>query len=79
MTTSPPRVSRLARRDWALIALGSAAWIAIGSGGAWLVRQGTRPQPPCASAAEAPTRQARGAATSPRNAFEAITGQGRCP
>ena len=72
------RSAGLSRREWALVALGLAAWIAIGASGLWFVRQVTRPQGACAGATEEPTRQAKGTATGPRNAFQVITGQGRC-
>jgi hypothetical protein len=69
----------LSRREWALVALGLAAWIAIGAGGAWFVHQVTQPREACAAPADAPTRQVKGpSSTGPGNGFQAITGQGRC-
>lgn len=88
MTPARPRVDRtimdateprrLSRKEWALVALGLAAWLAIVAGGLWFVRQVTRPQQACAGPADAPTRQVQGAATAPLDAFQVITGQGRC-
>ena len=37
------RLSRLTRREWALIALGLGVWVALAVGGVWFVRQLTRP------------------------------------
>lgn len=73
----PP--GRLSRREWALVCLGLVAWIAIAAGGAWLVRQWMRPAASCGAPAETPTGPAKGAPTSPRNAFQLLTGTGRCP
>jgi hypothetical protein len=70
---------RLSRREWGLVALGLAAWIAIGAGGTWFVRQVTQPRQACAGPADAPTRPPRAEASAgPRNGFQAITGQGGC-
>ena len=69
---------RLSRKEWALVALGLAAWLAIVAGGVWFVRQMTRPQQACGGPAEARTRQVQGAAAAPRNALQVLTGTGRC-
>ena len=69
---------RLSRREWALVSLGLVAWIAIAAGGVWLVHQMTRAPESCGAPADAPTSQAKGALTSPRNAFQLLTGTGRC-
>ena len=70
---------RLSRREWALVALGLVAWLAIGAGGAWFAHQVTQPRQACAAPADAPTHQAKGGSSAgPRNGFQAITGQGRC-
>jgi len=85
MKTSAPGLAatprRLSRREWALVGCGVVAWIAIGAGGVWFVHLFTRPPGGCASATagDAPTHQAKAAAPSPGNAFQALTGQGRCP
>ena len=79
MNTAARSPGRLARREWALVALGLVTWILLAWGGVWLVRQLTHPPQSCASAAEAPTRQAKGASTGPRNAVQLLTGTGRCP
>ena len=36
-------LSRLGRKEWALVALGVSVWVALGIGGVWLVHQFTRP------------------------------------
>ena len=70
---------QLSRREWALVALGLAAWLAIGAGGAWFVRQVTQPRQACAAPADAPTHPVQGRSSAgPRNGFQAIIGQGRC-
>ncbi len=70
-------VGTLSRKEWALVALGLGAWVALAAGGTWFVHQLTRPGTDCAGAPEAQTHQAK-VATSPRNAFQLVTGQGRC-
>ena len=70
---------QLSRRDWALIAIGAATWVAIAIAAAWFVHQLTRPMEDCGRAADAPTHPVKGSTAGPRNAFQAITGQGRCP
>ena len=69
---------RLAPREWALVALGVLAWVAIGLGGAWFVHQLTLEKQACAAADDAPTHQVKGSKKGPDNAFQAITGQRTC-
>ena len=69
---------RLSRKEWALVALGVLAWIAIGIAGTWFVHQVTRPRGDCGTPSDAPTHPVKTAAAGPNNAFQAITGQGRC-
>ena len=78
MDARPPVNQSLSRREWALVALGLGAWIAIGAGGAWFLHQVTQSRQGCAAPTEAPTHQVKGASAGPRNAFQAITGQGQC-
>ena len=76
----PP--ARLSRKEWTLVAAGLLTWVLIAWGGVWLVRQLTHKPESCASAAsaaDAPTRQVKDAATGPRNAVQLLTGTGRCP
>lgn len=73
------RPPRLARREWALLALGLAAWVALAFGGVWFVHQLTRPQASCGGTPEARTAPPRGPSASPRNALQLLTGTGRCP
>ena len=78
-STHPPgRLSRLSRREWLIVACGLAAWVAIGMGGVWLVRELTHTPESCGAPVDAPTSQTKGATTSPRNAFQLLTGTGRC-
>ena len=70
--------ARLSRKEWMLVALGLATWIAIAATGIWFVRQVTQSRGACAAPADAPTRQVKGSTAGPNNAFQAITGQGRC-
>ena len=71
---------RLSPREWALVALGVLAWVAIGLGGAWFVHQLTLEKQACAAAAadDAPTHQVKSSKKGPNNAFQAITGQRTC-
>ena len=69
---------RLTRREWALVCCGLVAWVVIGTGGVWLVRQMTQPPQSCGAPVDAPTSPAKGATTSPRNAFQLLTGTGKC-
>ena len=78
MEESAGRPRRLSRREWLLVCCGLVAWIVIVTGGVWLVRQLTQPPPSCGAPVDAPTSQAKGATTSPRNAFHLLTGTGKC-
>jgi hypothetical protein len=79
MNDSSVRMTRLSRKEWALIALGLGVWIALAAGGVWFVHQLTRQREACGNAAEAPTRQMKGATTAaPATAFTILTGTGRC-
>ena len=73
-----PPAARLSRKEWSLVALGLLTWLAIAATGIWFVRQVTQDRAACAPAADAPTHQVKGATAGPGNAFQAITGQGRC-
>lgn len=66
----------LARRDLALIGLGLAVWIALGSTAAWYLHLLTQPREPC-RAVDPQTRQSNGA-TTPGHGLNVLTGQGRC-
>jgi hypothetical protein len=61
-----------------LVSLGLLAWVGIGVGGVWLMRQMMHTPESCGTPAEVPTSQVKGATTSPRNAFQLLTGTGRC-
>jgi hypothetical protein len=79
MPATPPRLARLSRKEWVFVSLGLVAWVAIGSGGVWLVRALTRTPESCGAPADVPTSPTKGAPTSPRNAFQLLTGTGKCP
>jgi hypothetical protein len=71
--------SRLSRKEWALVALGLATWVAIAAGGAWFVHQMTRSSAACGTPLEARTTQAHPVpAAGPRNSLQLLTGTGRC-
>jgi hypothetical protein len=72
------RPRRLSRREWLLVCGGLVAWVAIGEGGVWLVRELTRTPESCGAPADVPTAQVRNATASPRNAFQLLTGTGKC-
>jgi len=77
--TATLRQPRLSRKEWALLALGVAAWVAIIAGGVWFAHQMTRSQAACGTPLEARTAQARrGPAGGPRNALQLLSGAGRC-
>jgi hypothetical protein len=69
----------LSRREWILLSIGLLAWLALGAGGVWFVHQVTRAPGSCGAPVDAPTHRAEGTPATPRDAFQAITGQGRCP
>ena len=72
------RLSRLTRKEWALIALGLGVWVALAVGGVWFVRQLTRPKESCGTPIEGRTALSQGQAGGPRNALQLLTGTGRC-
>jgi hypothetical protein len=72
------RSGSLSRREWALVALGVAAWIGIGLGGAWFVHQVTRSRDACGGTIEARSTSPK-SSPAPRNALQLLTGTGRCP
>ena len=79
MNDPTPRTTRFSRKEWALVVFGLGAWVALAAVGVWFVHQVTRQRQACGSPAEAPTRQAKGAAaTTPATAFTILTGTGRC-
>ena len=69
---------RFSRREWVLVGCGLVAWVAIGTGGVWLVRELTHTPESCGAPVDAPTSQGKTAPTSPRNALQLLTGTGRC-
>jgi hypothetical protein len=74
------RQPRLSRKEWTLVALGVAVWVAIIAGGAWFVHQMTRSQAACGTVLEARSLQVHAApAGGPRNALQLLSGTGRCP
>lgn len=79
MAASTARWMRLTPREWSLVALGLVAWVGIGLGGFWLVRQFTRPPAACDKPLEAGATSLRPAPGGPRNALQLITRTGRCP
>ena len=73
------RAARLTPREWTLVALGLAAWIAIIAAGVWFVHQMTRSQAACGTQLEARSLQPRSTpAAGPRNALQLLTGTGKC-
>ena len=68
----------LTRREWALVTLGVATWIAIGLGGFWFVHQLARPKESCGGTIEGRSMPPKGAPAQ-RNALHLLTGTGRCP
>jgi len=79
MTVHAGGLARLTSREWALVALGLAAWIAIIAGGAWFVHQMTRSKAACGTPLEARSLQPRSTpAAGPRNALQLLTGTGKC-
>jgi len=77
MMARPALAARLSRKEWALVAFGLGVWIALGSGGVWLVHELRKPKESCNSTADTQTTQAKGS-TAPGNSFNVLTGQGRC-
>jgi hypothetical protein len=71
--------ARLSPREWALVTLGAATWVAIIAGGVWFVHQMTRSQAACGATLEARSLQPRSTpAQGPRNALQLVTGTGKC-
>lgn len=77
MIARPAFAARLCRKEWGLLALGLAVWVALGCGGAWLVHELRKPRQSCSGNVEPQTTQAQGS-TAPGNSFGVLTGQGRC-
>ena len=71
-------LSRLTRKEWALIALGVSVWVALGIGGVWLVHQFTRPKESCGTPLEGRSAIPKSGSPNPRNALQLLTGTGRC-
>jgi len=79
MASVAARTARLTPREWALLALGVAAWGAIIAAGAWFVHQMTRSTATCGTQIEARTSQPHPTpAAGPRNSLQLLTGTGRC-
>jgi flagellar biogenesis protein FliO len=72
------RSARLSRKEWAFVALGLGAWIALAFGAVWFVHQFTRSRPSCGGRIEARTSQPAAPGPGPRNALQLLTGTGRC-
>lgn len=71
---------RLTPREWVLVALGLAAWVAIIGGGAWFVHQMTRSTAACGTQLEARSLKPRTTpGDGPRNALQLLSGTGKCP
>jgi hypothetical protein len=79
MIASSRRHPALSRKEWALVALGVLAWIAIAAAIVWFVHRMTRPPASCGVALEGRTMQARADPSGPRNALQLLAGTGRCP
>ena len=80
MVDAAARRRSLSRKEWALLALGLAAWGAIISAGAWFVHQMTRSQAACGTPLEARSLQPTSSpAAGPRNSLQLLTGTGKCP
>jgi hypothetical protein len=77
MIARPALVARLSRKEWALVALGVAVWIALGAGGVWFVHALAKPKESCGSIGDPQTTQAKGG-TSPGNSFKVLTGASEC-
>ena len=72
------RLSRLTRKEWALVALGVGVWVALVAGGVWFVHQLTRPKESCGTPIEGRSEMPGNPTGSPRNALQLLTGAGRC-
>ena len=73
-----PRLARLTRREWTLVALGVGVWGALAFGGVWFVHQMTRSRASCGGQVEARTATPAGQSPGPRNARQLLAGTGRC-
>ena len=79
MASLAAQLARFSSKEWALLALGAAMWIAIIAGGIWFLHQMTRSSAACGTQLEARTTQAHPAPTAgPRNSLQLLTGTGRC-
>lgn len=80
MHRDPPalRPPRLARKEWALVALGLAVWVALALGAVWFVHRLIRPRASCGSQVEARSVLPDGQSGTPRNALQLLAGTGRC-
>ena len=72
------RLSRLTRKEWALVALGLGVWVALAVAGVWFVHQMTRPKASCGTPIEGRSALPQGQTGGPRNALQLLTGTGRC-
>ncbi len=74
------RRAAFTRKEWALIVLGLATWVAIIAVAVWFVHQMTRSQAACGTALEARSLKLRSMpAAGPRNSLQLLTGTGKCP
>ena len=80
MTRLAVHRAALTRKEWVLVALGLAAWMAIIAVGVWFVHQMTRSQAACGTSLEARSLKPRSTPTAgPRNSLQQLTGTGKCP
>jgi len=79
MTPLAARHAALTRKEWALVALGLATWVALIAVGVWFVHQMTRSQAACGTSLEArDLKPATTPAAGPRNSLQLLTGTGKC-
>jgi len=72
--------ARLTVREWTLVVLGVALWVALIAGAFWFVHQMTRSQAACGTTLEARSLKPQSVpAAGPRNALQLLTGTGKCP
>lgn len=80
MADATARLAGLSRKEWTLIALGLATWVAIITGGVWFVHQMTRSTAACGTQLEARSlKPATTPGAGPRNALQLLSGTGKCP
>lgn len=80
MSQLAARRAVLTRKEWALVVLGLAMWLAIIAGGVWFVRQMTRSQAACGTPLQDRALTPRSTpAAGPRNSLQLLTGTGKCP